>query len=62
MSPLFDFSCPMCEDVKEDIFKKFNSNIAEVCPKCGAVMNQLVGKVNFCLEGKGWAKDLYSKD
>lgn len=60
MSPIYDFECPFCKSIKEDVFKSINSSIAEICPECYSNMEQLVGKSSFVLKGNGWEKDGYS--
>ena len=54
--PIYEYKCVLCEHVK-DVTKSFDeSNIVELCDKCGAAMIKQYGRVGVQFKGNGFYK------
>jgi len=53
----YRFQCPNCKIEKEEYLQMKHKDTIQLCPKCGVVMNRLIGRgINFCLKGKDFIK------
>lgn len=56
--PTYRYACPNCGKEKEEYLYKMNPNITQICPKCGAIMERLIGAgTSFNMKGKGFYKE-----
>jgi len=52
--PIYEYECPNCQFVKEELSLKSNHK-RPMCPKCGqAKMEKIMSVSNFKLKGSGW--------
>lgn len=57
--PIYEYFCKECDKVYEILV--FNGkDEPEKCEKCGSLLEKIISKANFKLNGSGWYKDGYS--
>lgn len=58
--PLYDYRCKACQAEIEVLAR--HDDPPPRCRRCGGEMRKLPSLASFRLEGRGWARDGYSKD
>jgi putative FmdB family regulatory protein len=56
----YDYTCPKCKHIVEDVYHSISDTIKVHCPDCLEVMTQLIGAAKIEFKGPRWAKDGYS--
>jgi putative FmdB family regulatory protein len=51
--PLYEYLCPKCGDVFEELRKSVNDGEAP-CPRCGETSKRIISNTAFALKGGGW--------
>jgi len=59
--PTYQYQCPACGETKERVQRITDQPVRIQC-ECGTRMRRIISATNFVLNGKGWARDGYSKE
>lgn len=52
--PTFDFKCPKCEKVREELIRKPEDELLVTCEDCGFIMRKQIGAPNVEFKGFGF--------
>jgi putative FmdB family regulatory protein len=55
--PIYEFQCPKCDAVTEQVSSIYDSSESIMCDKCGGIAHKIISQTTFRLKGDGW----YSK-
>lgn len=60
--PIYDYRCPECGNVEEDVTVTLDQlDTHQILCVCGEVMCRVIGSSPVILKGSCWAKDGYSR-
>ncbi len=52
--PIYEYSCPQCDNVFEEWVKSHEGAQEAPCPQCGTQAIQIISNTSFVLKGGGW--------
>jgi putative FmdB family regulatory protein len=52
--PIYEYTCPNCQNVFEEWLKTSEAVEAAPCPKCGSQARRIISNTAFVLKGGGW--------
>lgn len=52
--PIYEFKCPKCQRVFEEMVHFSEMHSEEPCPECGTPSPKLISQTSFLLKGGGW--------
>jgi len=52
--PIYEYTCPDCQNVFEEWLKASEATENAACPKCGAQAQRIISNTAFVLKGGGW--------
>ena len=52
--PIYEYQCPKCQHVFEEMVSLSQTHGEEPCPLCGAPSPRMISHTSFVLKGGGW--------
>lgn len=52
--PIYEYQCPKCQHVFEEMVSLSQAHGEEPCPRCGTPSPRLISHTSFVLKGGGW--------
>lgn len=52
--PIYEYQCPKCQHVFEEMVSLSQAHGEEPCPCCGALSPRMISHTSFVLKGGGW--------
>lgn len=52
--PIYEYQCPKCQHVFEEMVSLSQAHGEEPCPLCGAPSPRMISHTSFVLKGGGW--------
>lgn len=52
--PIYEYQCPKCQHVFEEMVSLSQAHGEEPCPLCGAPSSRMISHTSFVLKGGGW--------
>lgn len=52
--PIYEYQCPKCQHVFEEMVSLSQAHGEEPCPRCGALSPRMISHTSFVLKGGGW--------
>lgn len=52
--PIYEYQCPKCQHVFEEMVSLSQAHGEEPCPLCGAPSPRMISHTSFVLRGGGW--------
>ncbi|MCL1985536.1 MAG: zinc ribbon domain-containing protein [Betaproteobacteria bacterium] len=52
--PIYEYTCPNCQNVFEEWLKASEAAENTPCPKCGSQARRIISNTAFVLKGGGW--------
>lgn len=52
--PVYEYQCPKCQHVFEEMVSLSQAHGEEPCPLCGAPSPRMISHTSFVLRGGGW--------
>ena len=52
--PVYEYQCPKCQHVFEEMVSLSQAHGEEPCPLCGAPSPRMISHTSFVLKGGGW--------
>ena len=52
--PIYEYQCPKCQHVFEEMVSLSQAHGEEPCPRCGTPSPRMISHTSFVLKGGGW--------
>ena len=52
--PIYEYRCPQCGHVFEEMVSLSQAHGEEACPRCGTASPRMISHTSFVLKGGGW--------
>ena len=52
--PVYEYTCPNCQNIFEEWLKISETTESALCPKCGSQARHIISNTAFVLKGSGW--------
>ena len=52
--PVYEYTCPNCQNIFEEWLKFSETTESAPCPKCGSTARHIISNTAFVLKGNGW--------
>lgn len=52
--PIYEYQCPKCQHVFEEMVSLSQAHGEEPCPRCGTLSPRMISHTSFVLKGGGW--------
>lgn len=52
--PIYEYKCPQCGHVFEEMVSLSQAHGEEACPRCGTASPRMMSHTSFVLKGGGW--------